>query len=216
MAIEKMIFTGTNQDQNFPEVYAWLTANAAEYFDEITQDETAKTITCKIGGQNAFTLYFASDKNVFQITLKNGITRTTADTGKSIDFAVKTSKGIYLKYKGVFVNIFITRDDRGAVSFAGLSKNSNGYRYLFSGSFSNSPNFWESSWHDNGGTDISPSAYDITMASSLTSMCAMPCNGQVYTPDLYFVPFTENFGRNSKISCNGTEYYYDGIFALKD
>lgn len=60
MAIETTYFTGTTAEANYAEVSAWLTVNAAEYFDEITGTENV--ITCKIGGVNALTLNFTGDQ----------------------------------------------------------------------------------------------------------------------------------------------------------
>lgn len=214
MAIEKTIFTGTNQDTNRPEVYAWLAANATEYFDEITHDESAKTITCKIGGQTAMVLAFDSGtSNVITLYLKNGVTQKNYKKNEWFEFAVKTSKGIYLKMKSGLVDLFVTRDNNGSTAFVGLFTGANASSVMpVCASFENSASFWG----EFSIFNTSASNAGFIKGNSMTAMVNMPCWGQVYLPDLYFVPFTENVGLNGRITHGGEEYYYDGIFALKE
>ena len=213
MAIEKTIFTGTSQDTNRPEVYAWLAANAAEYFDEITHDESAKTITCKIGGQTAILLTFDSGtSSVITLYLKNGTLKKNYKKNEWFEFAVKTSKGIYLKMKSSLVDLFVTRDNNGSVAFAALLTDTNTSSVIpLCASFESSASFW-----NEFPLMSSLSSATCVKGSSLTALVNMPCWGGVYLPDLYFVPFTENVGLNGRITSGGEVYYYDGIFALKE
>lgn len=61
MAIETTYFTGTTAEANYAEVSAWLTANAAEYFDTIDVPSGAQEISCKVGDVTALKLDWGID-----------------------------------------------------------------------------------------------------------------------------------------------------------
>ncbi|MCB6617073.1 hypothetical protein, partial [Ruminococcus sp. 210702-SL.1.03] len=75
MAIETTYFTGTTAAANYAEVSAWLTANAAEYFDTIDVPSGAQEVSCKVGDVTALKLDWGTEYNTqrsFQINAKNG------------------------------------------------------------------------------------------------------------------------------------------------
>lgn len=211
MAIEKTIFTGTNQAQNFPEVYAWLTANAAEYFDEIVQNETLDTINCKIGGQDALILSFAANTPLVRVILKTGQDWKANGFTLWFEFACKTNSGIYLKAKNSLMDLIVTRDNMGSVAFASIISyvDKSQYKFLV-GSFENSNNFL---YPEDVFTKLNNLPFIFSTPS--TALTPIPCRGRSYLTDVQFVPFTEYPGLNGRIISGGMEYYYNGIFALK-
>lgn len=90
MAIETTYFTGTTAAANYAEVSAWLTANAAEYFDEITGAENV--ITCKIGGVNALTLNFTG--RTLDLDAPHNSTLTFGSKAATLSDAVAKYRGV--------------------------------------------------------------------------------------------------------------------------
>ena len=117
MAISKKTFTGTTLEAQSAEMLAWLTENAAEYFDSITADSSGN-ISCKIGGDPALDLGFSGSVPLYTVYLQNGVSIspvTLASKGGLYSLAVATSCGIY--FRNLYGYIFVTRSNTGSIAF---------------------------------------------------------------------------------------------------
>ncbi len=228
MAIETTYFTGTTAAANYAEVSAWLTANAAEYFDEITGTENV--ITCKIGGVNALTLNFtgASGTDCFVITTKNGKTYGGGSASQfgnyALRFGYKTDHGIMIcnnkadKYQ---LSIIISKSNDGNIFFAVTTTVGN--------NSTNPDNFirildFEKSLDRTGaynstGESDPQKRHNIQGAipAAMTALVPTVSDAGTYCDNVLFTPFTQ-YGNMcwGVIDVSGTKYVYNGVFALKE
>ena len=216
MAINKTYFTGSTASANYAEVLAWMQENAADYFDEITGDES--NIYCKIGNATALTLNFA-DSKLFTIALKNGVSVENY-YGWSIKHfisAQKTNGGLFLFVDGT-TNIFITKTNCGSIFFAGLRRVTSSNNSFYMCDFSNSTSITQSSTFSgtSGTLPSSSNSYGIYSAS-MTAITNVVSDGGTHCENLFLVPFTQYAGQSDVvIDIDGTKYVYNGIFALKE
>jgi hypothetical protein len=214
MAIEKTVFTGTTQAANAPEVYEFLNANKAGYFDSVVMDETTNAITCYVGETAAFVMNFDG-------VAKSAV--TTAANGSSIDsnrkdltwsFGVVTSKGLALygtggSGSGSPFDIIISKNNNGnpIIVFKGLTGSSASNQYFYTsdildGIVHNLMGFNQNSFYEEGITALTQLPLSATDAT--------------YAPDVYLTFFGQYLGTRGKLAANGKEYYYTGHIALSD
>ena len=224
MAIETTYFTGTTAETNYAEVLAWLTANAADYFDEITGSENV--ITCKIGDVNALTLNFteATNARFATITLKNGISINTVykwgdNSGKEtvvrLNRGIKTDNGISL-FGTQYLNFFVAKTSDNNTIFAYFGElNSTSDWGWYIGEIEKSANFIKSRSISSSGWG-NYTTYGVYSAGKTALVPAITDVG-TYNDNLFFVPFTQFAGQSGiTINVDGTKYVYNGVFALKE
>ena len=207
MAISKTYFTGSAASANYAEILAYLQANATEYFDEITGDES--NIYCKIENVTALTLNFA-DSKLFTIALKNGKSIENYYNWGNSHFisAQKTDSGIFL-FSNATTNIFITKTNLGSVFFAGVRRGTSSNNSFYMCDFSNSTSITSITY----GSTSSNGIY----SASMTAITNVVSDSGAYCNNLFLVPFTQYAGQSDVvIDIDGTKYVYNGIFALKE
>lgn len=208
MAIKKTVFTGTTQAANAPEVYAFLNANKAGYFDSVEMDETSHNITCYVGETPALTLGFDGTSKNIKITLTNGVVYSAYPVTNLWRYAVKTSKGLVLVMD--YSTVWITESSMGttAILFCGQESSSTSSLYYKCADIVHSTAMYEFVY--------SPS--DAMKAAGSTAFVPIPLGANIesYTPDVYFTPYTQYREVTSKLTANGREYFYNGIIALGD
>lgn len=218
--INKTYFTGKTTFANRMEVFSWLNANAAEYFDEIVLTaESEEKILCKIGEITALELNFASSGYLYSITLKNGSCNHSDaawSSDNAIRKAVKTSGGIWL-YTNDVKNIFISHNTDGGVVMAALMDISSSRRSVWTGDFENSLS-WEccDTLHSDLTEDYcSGMGIRKKKRTAVVELCFNDTDE--YSDTLFFVPYTQYIAQSDIIiDIDGTKYFYNGIFALKE
>ena len=205
MAIVKTNFSGVTQAANAPEVLSWLQANASEYFDTIEAD-AGGNISCKIGETTV--ILFGFDGNTqSKITLLNGTNIIHYEDTDRFDYAIKTSKGVYL-HSYNFGSVFITKSDKGTTAVAWNFKYDVDYGYLFA-DFSHSTKFYRPI---TGNWTVSRSSW--TRAASLTALTPVIFDGATYAPNLYLLTFSEYYLLECNFTIGLTQYTSDGVLAL--
>lgn len=215
MAINKTYFTGSTSGANYTEVLAWLQANAADYFDEITGDGTC--INCNIASVTALKLDFTSGGYLFTITTNNGkyIQEYKDWNYKHFVSAQKTDSGIFM-FADATTNIFIAKANSGSVFFAGVRSVDSTAFAVYMCDFSNSAKITQGLSTETSNFGANPVYFGVYSAS-MTSITPVVSDGGTYCDNLFYVPFTQYAGQsNITIDIDGTKYVYNGIFALKE
>lgn len=218
MAIEKTVFTGTTQAANAPEVYEFLNANKAGYFDSVVMDETTNNVTCYAGETAALLFGFnGSSSAVVKITLANGESASdTRSAGNSTLwlYGIKTSKGLALRGAGTSEarSIIISKTDSGSLAIIAQICKTSSATTLAAADILHGAEFIST-----GGTTLNGSTNPISN-SGLTTLTQIPLSktAEIYAPDVYITFFGQYIGTAGKLAANGKEYYYTGYIALGD
>lgn len=203
MAIEKHTFTATKTNIHLNELRGWFESNATEYFDSFETAEN-NTLICKIGETEALKFAESSSELIVTVSLPNGVSVSNyaGRTSAVFKYAKKTNSGIYL-YSS-YIRIFITKSDKDSTSVLLSCFSSNSSQKSYIADFGYSSTFIEV-----------PHTTAVT-ANELTSFAPVVCSGCVILPNLFITPFSEYVGNDCNLNFRGTEYVYDGYFALKE
>lgn len=208
MAIEKTLFTQSTLDARRTEVYNWLTANATEYFSEITIDDN-KQIVCTIANGGSVVFGYGTSSGHYNnctITLANGKSYkssggTAADSKHA--YAVKMDNGIYLNayYSGnssYTANTLISKtNDRAVV----ISAQFGSYNYILC------PEKDVIYQIDN---DLKAVRTDNTV------FCPIVVGENSYTENMLYMPFKQQVTFiGTMTDAEGQKYWYGGTCALK-
>ena len=221
MAIEKTVFTATSLANNGPEVLAFLQANASEYFDSITLNERG-SVVCTADDVDVLVIGFGQETTTMQ--LMNGATisnsSATGTYGSQIfRYGYKTQNGVMLAVDGGETLIITKSDNDSTALIAGLRTSnsaSNTHRVCMGDVSRNS--VWYDIGSGAGNASEERKKYVINANAALTALMPLPLgDGGTYSPDLYVTVWAENGGlaNPKKLIADGTEYIYDGAFALK-
>lgn len=209
MAIEKNIFTTTSQTANAPEVFAWLTANSAEYFDTVTADENGN-ITCTKDGKNVLVLGFDGTVKDMTVYLANGVSRTSYSADGMFSYGIKTSCGLFINASTN--KIFITKSNNGGLSFASIIHTGSNAYYFTIGDFYTSKTFNSTS----PVTTMVSAGQIFSHGGDLTTLSEIVCPGGTYLPHVFTTPFTVYLGTECILEKNGVRYWYNGYIALRE
>lgn len=220
MAIVKTTFdSGSN---NITQVAAWLQANAADYFDDISL--SGSTITCTKDGHTAFTMT-STRTTRYRIYTSNGNNVTFC--GDDVLFGISTSKGLFMRSVGLsnpsyynYTDVFISKTDSGNLSFivsgidAGTQDNYARFYALDFDAQAIAP------WVDSAA---SPAPYYIPkyitrLDADKTSIANVVCkNTDSYTPSVYQMVYSQySYDTTGKITLDGKDYFTNGCFLLAD
>lgn len=208
MAIEKTLFTQSTLDTRRTEVYNWLTANATEYFSEITIDDN-KQIVCTIanGGSVVFG-YGTNSTDLYNgtITLANGTSYKSSSSTPTVSnkhtYAVKMDNGIYLyAYSGSNSSYnactLISKTNDGAVVISAML----GYHYILCP---------EKDVMYKIDSDLKAVRTDNTV------FCPIVVGENSYTENMLYMPFKQYVTFiGTMTDAEGQKYWYDGTCALK-
>lgn len=229
MAIETTYFTGTTAAANYAEVSAWLTANAAEYFDTIDVPSDGQEVSCKVGEVAALKLDWGTDYDTqrsFQVTAKNG---ANINSGYRYvhnkccwRYGYKTDNGIAIcnnQTNAFQSSIFISKDNNGDLIFAVLKPDSPNL---------NSPSNWAefldfnslASIKTEGSNNSDPLArhrINGALSASMTALVPIVSDVKTYCDKVVTTPFSQYSNLCwGTIDVSGTKYVYNGVFALKE
>jgi hypothetical protein len=230
MAIETTYFTGATAAANYAEVSAWLTVNAAEYFDTIDVSSGAQEVNCKVGDVTALKLDWSAEfatQRAFKITAKNGV---VIDNGYFFNFdrcvwrrGVKTSNGIMLcngSTDSFQTSLLVARNSEGGIIFALVSpdntniNNSVNRGRLLDFEKSLKVSLTTSSSNSNPGERHN--GIGIFQAGR-TALVPIVSDAGTYSNNVFYVPFSQFIDSCfCKIDVDGTKYVYNGVFALKE
>lgn len=146
----------------------------------------------------------SSSELIVTVSLPNGV-RVSNYAGKTsavFKYAKKTNSGIYL-YSS-YIRIFITKSDKDSTSVLLSCFSSNSSQKSYITDFGYSDKFVEVPYTS------------AVVENDLTSFSPVVCRGGVSLPNLFITPFSEYVGNDCNLNCEGTEYVYDGYFALKE
>ena len=214
MAIVKTVFTATTLAANAPEVLAFLQANAAAYFDSLS--EADGVISCMVGSVAALALSFnGTDKTA--LSLSNGATIEVygASSNERFIAGYKTDYGVLLEGSTGQTYIITKTNANNTAIVAGFKASTTSYA-VYSGNIASS-----SAWFypATGNNVVSArQKYTVDPAAALTTLTPLPFGGSgTYAPNLLVSCFTENGGITSvkRLVVNDVEYVYDGAFALR-
>lgn len=230
MAIETTYFTGTTAAANYAEVSAWLTANAAEYFDTIDVPAGGQEVSCKVGDVTALKLDWGAEfstQRAFKITANNGV---VIDNGYFFNFdrcvwrrGVKTSNGIMLcngSTNSAQTSLSISRNSEGGIIFAVVSPdNTNVNNSVNRGriiDFEKSLNV--TTTHEASGDSAAQRHGGMGIISAgRTALVPIVSDAGTYCDNVFYVPFSQfTDSCFCKIEVDGTKYVYNGVFALKE
>lgn len=206
MAIER-----TDFNNNLTELKTWLEANAIDYFDSFTINDSGELVFTKNGVDMIKYIPKSGNSTSVFLTLKisNGQTKTvtTGNTGSTyIRYVVKTNNGILFNFAGK--NFYMV-----------VSKTSNNHTgIIFSYSSVNTSTNTQFECFDE--TSLSIDIYSPTrITKQLTSLCPVVSGGQSqeYFPNVFYPLFRQNNNEGS-FTLNGNNYYagYYGDIVLKD
>lgn len=208
MAIEKTLFTQSTLDTRRTEIYNWLTANATEYFSEITIDDN-KQIVCTIANGGSVVFGYGTSSGHYNnctITLANGKSYNSSGSshtdGKHA-YAVKMDNGIYLNayYSGnssYTANTLISKTNDGAVV---ISANLSEKNYILCP---------EKDVMYQIGKDLQ------AVRTENTVFCPIVVGGNSYTENMLYMPFKQQVTFiGTMTDAEGQKYWYDGTCALK-
>lgn len=203
MAITKTLFSGTTPKANAAEIYAWMQANATEYFDSITIE--GSSVKCITSGGGFISI--KPEVREWSCKLDNGgaysIDNYSSDTSKiRVSAAYKTSKGIALVISDEGW-IFVCKSNSGSTGVL-LSSYYHPGRYAFADLA------YSTKW-------IYDVGYDLThIQMAMTSLAPVPLGDSgTYADGLYFVPFYQ-YDNTGMISVGGKSYVYSGWAALEE
>lgn len=230
MAIETTYFTGTTAAANYAEVSAWLTANAADYFDTIDVPSGAQEVGCKVGDVTALKFDWGGEfgtQRAFKITANNGV---VIDNGYFFNFdrcvwrrGVKTSNGIMLcngKTDSSQTSLSISKNSKGGIIFAVVSPdNTNVNNSVNRGriiDFEKSLNV--TTTHEASGDSAAQRHGGMGIISAgRTALVPIVSDAGTYCDNVFYVPFSQfTDSCFCKIEVDGTKYVYNGVFALKE
>lgn len=230
MAIETTYFTGTTAAANYAEVSAWLTANAAEYFDTIDVPSGAQEVNCKVGDVTALKLDWGVEfgtQRAFKITAKNG---AVIDNGYFFNFdrcvwrrGVKTSNGIMLcngRTDSYQTSLLVSGNSEGGIIFAVVSPdNTNVNNSANRGriiDFEKSLNVITT--HEASGDSAAQRHSGMgSISAGRTALVPIVSDAGTYSDNVFYVPFSQFIDSCfCKIEVDGTKYVYNGVFALKE
>lgn len=221
MAITKTVFTATTQAGNAAEVYAFLNANKAGYFDSVTQDESGN-ITCTVGGVDCLKLGFDGNAKSVRITAANGTVSQNNWGVRRWEYAYATSKGLWL-YSNILVgyvspnpvSVFITKTDTDDTAIVAVydADSSQNESFVTADVLNNSVVV-----RYTGAGIYSSNAAKIIFTSGVTTLTQIPLTtgGVSYTPYLYFTQFSQYPFIPSILTVGTTQYVYDGRIALRE
>ena len=209
MAIEKTLFTQSTLDTRRTEIYNWLTANATEYFSEITIDDN-KQIVCTIANGGSVVLGYGSNSSYQYngiITLANGTSYKSSSSTSTLSYkhtyAVKMDNGIYLyaysSYNTSYNScVLISKTNDGAVVISALLS-SNGSILC--------P---EKDVMYKIDTDLK------AVRTENTVFCPIVIGENSYTENMLYMPFKQHVTFiGTMTDAEGQKYWYDGTCALK-
>lgn len=214
MAIEKTVFTGTTPAANAPEVYEFLNANKAGYFDSVVMDETTNTVTCYVGETAALAMNFDGVAKSAVMTAANGSSIDSNRKDIIWSFGVVTSKGLALygtggAGSGSPFDIIISKNNNGnpIIVFKGLT-----------GSATSNQNFYTSDILDGIVRNLMSFNTGYFHSEGVTALTQLPLSAtdDTYAPDVYITFFGQYLDTRGKLAANGKEYYYTGYIALGD
>lgn len=222
MSITKTTFTGTTLADQAPQVLAWLQANAADYFDTITYDDSTSTIVCSVDNNVAMVLDFSttSSAKAAKLYLANSASVELYRSGTSVlfNYGVATDHGIAINIAyPTTVNgswIFLTKSDTDSLIMVAMGATSAnvGNTHLWAGDYAHS------GWADYFGAESTGDLWGelLSVSASLTTLVPIAIRGYPsYTPNLFIMRFSQYVGVEGVITINGTEYYSNGYLALK-
>ena len=223
MAIVKTTFDSGSS--NITQVAAWLQANAADYFDDISL--SGSTITCTKDGHTAFVIT-DTDTTRYKMYISNG-TNVTLLGGKTL-FGISTSKGLLLRSLNSYgannySDIIITKTDSNNLAFVavGVGNPSEGSSYASAYYYAidfdsitltplivTSPDVPPRQWAQNQITKF----YQADKTSIANIVCK---NTGSYTPSVYQMVFSQySDDTTGIITLDGNEYFINGCFLLAD
>ena len=229
MAIETTYFTGTTAAANYAEVSAWLTANAAEYFDTIDVPSGAQEVNCKVGDVTALKLDWGTEYNTqrsFQINAKNGANINSNyqyfhDRG-CWRYGYKTDSGIVIcngKTDNYQASIFISKNNNGELIFAALRPDNpninscSNWAEIIDFNSQASIKFNSS----NQGDPATRHRINGVLPASMTALVPIVSDVETYCDKIMITPFSQyNNMCWGVIDVSGTKYVYNGVFALKE
>lgn len=217
MAIEKTTFMTTTLTERQTEVYNWLTANATDYFETITNDTENKKIICTFAGcETAKTeFYFGENTYMASLFLENGTKYASSNfvhfyTRYKVCEAIKTSYGIYLVSEE---NIMTSSSSSmGALIISKNNDNTTCVSLSCDGFL-----------HEDMRRDIicpeKSKVFTVTSkvtTADMTSFAPIPIAEGVYPENMFFTPFSSARYSGVITDDSGQKYWYDGYCALKE
>ena len=219
MAIETTYFTGTTAEANEAEVYAWLTANAMDYFDEIT-DENHEIICKKDGVNSLFFNCSGGSTHHTAVMSKNGVviwSYYALDITNEYYWnrAIKTDSGLVFVTKNNLATVFVSKTTNGDLFYVYCGSYKTGSNCVTAiADFEKSSNF--NILEPTNGYLTDPKRYGVLQSAKTALVPALSDVG-TYSENLFFVPYTQFSGPSiMTIEIDGTKYVYNGFFALKE
>lgn len=217
--IEKKTFVTTTATDRQTEVYNWLTANATEYFETITNDTENKKIICTFAGCESaklevnFNTGNSVENATFKVVLENSKSYSAGNyqLEYKVLYAIKTSCGICLsnslsmmtsnKSEDTSLSLSKNNDNTTAISLIKIGELNTGnkYRYI-----------------------ICPEKSKVITVTSkvltadMTTFAPIPIAEGVYPENMFFTPFSSARYSGVITDDNGQKYWYDGYCAIKE
>ena len=216
MAIKKTTFMATTLTERQTEVYDWLSENATDYFETITNDTEHSKIVCTFAGcETAKTEFYFSYGVMASLFLENGTIYGSASSSsdnvnRKVCEAIKTSYGIYLVGKenimtssAIELGALIISKNNDNTTCVSLSRNgflrSDMSRYIICPEKSK--------------------VFTVTrnvVTTDMTTFAPIPIAEGVYPENMFFTPFSSVRNAGVITDDNGQNYWYDGYCALKE
>ncbi len=221
MAIEKYYFNQASVTANAEDVKQFIESSG--YFDSVELDVTTSTyfptVICSVGNASLkFTISGGDTTSgaVFYLVTESGFVYDgtnryyTAGFSNKSSYGIKTEYGLFIYYNSTH-HIFITKSDKDTVAINAT------WRYGTSGNSSSSV---ETRYcrcdlinsKSTSGTDLTTKS----MSAALTTLVPLVLPSACYTPNLYFMPFSQYVGIVGILEIDGIKYFSDGYCCLKE
>ena len=234
MAIEITTFEhyASSAENNRDEVLSWLQTNASQYFSTITTSEGSygsPMILMSNSDDSFMKLSFNAGQNYSSLFQTTKMAERNAgntsfwqgnDSYQRIIKAAKTPYGICLCSYPKGETIWFTKTNENTAAFVLYGRQyyqSEKQVYLWFGDWQKSSDVFTFDAATNAGTMESMKNVLRRNTHGKTVLTPLALDGGTYTENFFLVPFTSYVVNTDimKVTFDGAEYLYDGLFALK-
>ena len=223
MISRSVICTATGQGQILAD---WLTANAAGYFDSVTYDSTAGTVTCYVGELDFLTIN-ANKRLAYDncITIKNAGGKTySTRLFSGLDYftaGYTCTNGVVMSNcltdsQANYPGLIISKDENGGTGIMVFdrvtSRSQSGFSSASGLLIVSSA---DTSQINNGGYISAPYQTSYIMKTTLCPAVSTCIGSTHYFPNVFLTPWNQAPG-TGKLTANGQDYLTTGLVAIKD
>lgn len=219
MAIEKVYFNISTAENNANDVKAWLLENAPDYVDDVVIDDNNSFKRVRLySGEFEYLNFTYGTGNSVGATLclysQNGVSSADGSSNDSVgkvQFAYKTSCGIFLYFNSNHIIMLSKNDDDSIAVYSRWQKQTSDYYGSYSAS-----NICKMLDTKNSASVYTELIQNIPITREKTVLVPLFFNNGTSSPDMLLMVFSQYKGSVGTIIANDVKYVTDGYVALRD